>query len=244
LLELKAPIKIAGNIHGQYYDLLRIFEYAHAADSKWLWMGNYVDMGKHQLETICLLLAYKIKYPENFFLLRGNHEIPEINLINGFFHECRTRYNVNVYKEFTDVFLAMPLAAIIDDKIFVVSGGLSPELVSMDQIASTRRPTDIPDSGLLCDLMWSDPAPTLGWDDNDRGRSYTFGPDIVHTFLLKFDLDLIVRGHEVVEDGYEYVANRQLVSLFSAPHYAGLYDNAGAIMSIDGDLMCSFISFH
>lgn len=97
------------------------------------------------------------------------------------------------------------------------------------------------DPGLLCDLLWSDPDKDItGWSENDRGVSFTFGPDVVARFLQKHDLDLICRAHQVVEDGYEFFAKRQLVTLFSAPNYCGEFDNAGAMMSVDETLMCSF----
>lgn len=133
------------------------------------------------------------------------------------------------------------MAAIIDEKIICMHGGLSPELVNMDQIRRIIRPTDVPDAGLLCDLLWSDPEKDItGWGENDRGVSFTFGTDVVHHFLRKHDLDLICRAHQVVEDGYEFFARRQLVTLFSAPNYCGEFDNAGAMMSVDETLMCSF----
>ena len=179
-----------------------------------------MDRGKQSLETICLLLAYKIKYPENFFILRGNHECASINRIYGFYDECKRRYNIKLWKTFTDCFNCLPIAAIIDEKIFCMHGGLSPELASMDQIRRIMRPTDVPDTGLLCDLLWSDPDKDIvGWGENDRGVSFTFGPDVVAAFLKRHDLDLICRAHQVVEDGYEFFAKRQLVTLFSAPNY-------------------------
>jgi serine/threonine-protein phosphatase PP1 catalytic subunit len=242
LLELEAPIKICGDIHGQYYDLLRLFEYGgFPPDANYLFLGDYVDRGKQSLETICLLLAYKIKYPENFFILRGNHECASINRIYGFYDECKRRYNIKLWKTFTDCFNCLPIAAIIDEKIFCMHGGLSPELASMEQIKRIMRPTDVPDTGLLCDLLWSDPDKDIvGWGENDRGVSFTFGPDVVAAFLKRHDLDLICRAHQVVEDGYEFFAKRQLVTLFSAPNYCGEFDNAGAMMSVDDTLMCSF----
>lgn len=164
----------------------------------------------------------------------------------------------------------MPIAAIIDDKIFTMHGGLSPDLQSMEQIRRVMRPTDVPDTGkllavfsslvvpcvrrrthtnipfyihlgLICDLLWSDPDREVsGWGENDRGVSFTFGADVVSRFLQKHDLELIVRAHQVVEEGYEFFAKRQLVTIFSAPNYCGEFDNAGAMMSVDETLLCSF----
>uniref|UniRef100_A0A672ITF0 Serine/threonine-protein phosphatase n=5 Tax=Ovalentaria TaxID=1489908 RepID=A0A672ITF0_SALFA len=231
-----------GDVHGQYYDLLRLFEYGgFPPESNYLFLGDYVDRGKQSLETICLLLAYKIKYPENFFLLRGNHECASINRIYGFYDECKRRYNIKLWKTFTDCFNCLPVAAIVDEKIFCCHGGLSPDLQSMEQVRRVMRPTDVPDQGLLCDLLWADPdKDVLGWGENDRGVSFTFGADVVTKFLHKHDMDLICRAHQVVEDGYEFFAKRQLVTLFSAPNYCGEFDNAGAMMSVDETLMCSF----
>lgn len=242
LLELEAPLKICGDIHGQYYDLLRLFEYGEFPPaSNYLFLGDYVDRGKQSLETICLLLAYKIKFPENFFLLRGNHECASINRIYGFYDECKRRYNIKLWKTFTDCFNCLPVAAIVDEKIFCCHGGLSPDLQSMENIRRIMRPTDVPDQGLLCDLLWSDPDKEITrWGENDRGVSYTFGTEVVHKFLQKNDFDLICRAHQVVEDGYEFFSKRQLVTLFSAPNYCGEFDNAGAMMSVDETLMCSF----
>jgi len=241
LLELEAPIKICGDVHGQYSDLLRLFEYGGFPPvSNYLFCGDYVDRGKQSIETISLLLAYKIQYPENFFILRGNHESAGINRIYGFYDECKRRYSIRLWKIFSDVFNCLPVAALVDEKILCMHGGLSPELDDLQQIADLQRPCDIPDAGLLCDLLWSDPAPIEGWAENDRGVSYVFGANVIQDFLEKQDLDLIVRAHQVVEDGYQFFAGRRLVTLFSAPNYCGEFDNAGAMISIDDALMCSF----
>ncbi|XP_035830017.1 serine/threonine-protein phosphatase PP1 isozyme 4-like [Helianthus annuus] len=112
---------------------------------------------------------------------------------------------------------------------------------SFDSGSSLQRPTAIPDTGLLCDLLWSDPSKDVkGWGINDRGVSYSFGADKVSEFLTKHDLDLVCRAHQVVEDGYEFFADRQLVTIFSAPNYCGEFDNAGAMTSVDENLLCSF----
>ena len=110
-------------------------------------MGDYVDRGKQSIETICLLFAFKIKYPENFFLLRGNHETMAINRIYGFYDECRRRYNIKLWRIFTECFNCLPVAAVIEDRILCMHGGLSPELNNIEQIAKIARPTDIPESG-------------------------------------------------------------------------------------------------
>ncbi|CAK6441587.1 unnamed protein product [Pipistrellus nathusii] len=242
LLEFDAPLKVCGDIHGQYYDLLRLFEQGgFLPESNYLFLGDYVDRGRQSLETICLLLAYKIRYPENFFLLRGNHECASINIIYGFYDECKRRYNIKLRKIFTHCINCLPIAAIVGEKIFCCHGSLSPDLHSKEQIRRIMRPTDVPDQGLLCDLLWSDPdKDVLGWGRNDRGVAFTFGAEVVAKFPRKHDLDLICRAHQVVEDGYEFFAKRQLVTLFSAPNYCGEFDNAGALMSVDGTLMCSF----
>jgi serine/threonine-protein phosphatase PP1 catalytic subunit len=247
LLELEAPVKICGDVHGQYHDLLKIFETCgRPPETSYLFLGDYVDRGRSSIETICLLFAYKINYPEKMFLLRGNHECASINRIYGFYDDCKRRYTVKLWKEFTDAFNCLPVCAVIEQKIFCCHGGLSPDLLrgSLDQIRRIKRPTDIQDTGLLCDLLWSDPDKTVtGWAENDRGVSFVFGPDIVSKFLKYHDMDLICRAHQVVEDGYEFFAQRQLVTLFSAPCYGGEFDNAAAVMAVDASLMCSFQVF-
>lgn len=192
LLELEAPMKLCGDIHGQYHDLLRIFEHdGFPPQANYLFLGDYVDRGKKSLETICLLFAYKIKYPENFFLLRGNHESPSICRIYGFYDECKRRYNVKLWKTFCDVFNCLPACAVIDEKVICMHGGLSQEMLQessdiRNQVLEIQRPADIPDSGLLCDLLWSDPQPDgQGFGPNDRGVSVSFGADIVTAFFAK-----------------------------------------------------------
>ncbi|KAF9954487.1 hypothetical protein BGZ72_004564 [Mortierella alpina] len=242
LIELNAPVKIVGDIHGQYTDLLRLFEMCGFPPSaNFLFLGDYVDRGRMSLETILLLFCYKIKYPENFFLLRGNHECANVTKVYGFYDECKRRASIKMWKAFVDVFNCLPLAGIVANKIFCVHGGLSPSLSTMDDIRALRRPTDVPDYGLLNDLLWSDPSDTtLDWEDNERGVSYCFGRSIIQKFLNKHDFDLVCRAHMVVEDGYEFFNDRTLVTVFSAPNYCGEFDNFGAVMSVNEDLLCSF----
>ena len=233
---------ICGDIHGQYKDLLKLFKISGEPPSKnYIFLGDYVDRGKQSVECICLLLCYKIKYNENFFLLRGNHECASINRVYGFFDECKRRYNIKLWKSFVDLFNVLPIAALIDDKIFLVHGGLSPELKNVNQLKAIIRPTDIPEDGLLSDILWSDPDSTKeDWGPNERGVSFTFNEKTLAKFLEKNDLDLLCRAHQVVEEGYEFFGDRQLVTIFSAPRYCGEFDNKGGIMDVDEELMCSF----
>ncbi|KAI9690595.1 MAG: hypothetical protein M1820_009990 [Bogoriella megaspora] len=244
LLELNAPVKIVGDVHGQYTDLIRLFEMCgFPPDSNYLFLGDYVDRGKQSLETILLLLCYKIKFPTNFFLLRGNHECANVTRVYGFYDECKRRTTVKVWKNFVDTFNCLPIAAIVADKIFCVHGGLSPSLTAMDDIRNIQRPTDVPDYGLLNDLLWSDPADLNGtndWEANERGVSYCFGKKVIEKFIAEMDFDLVCRAHMVVEDGYEFFSDRILVTVFSAPNYCGEFDNWGAIMSVSAQLLCSF----
>lgn len=220
LLELSAPVKIVGDVHGQYTDLIRLFEMCgFPPASNYLFLGDYVDRGKQSLETILLLLCYKLKYPENFFLLRGNHECANVTRVYGFYDECKRRTNIKVWKTFIDTFNCLPIASIVAGKIFCVHGGLSPSLSHMDDIRGIARPTDVPDYGLLNDLLWSDPADMEeDWEPNERGVSYCFGKKVIMNFLQRHDFDLVCRAHMVVEDGYEFYQDRVLVTVFSAPN--------------------------
>ncbi|KAI0186303.1 calcineurin-like phosphoesterase [Xylaria flabelliformis] len=242
LLELDAPVKIVGDVHGQYTDLIRMFEMCGFPPSaNFLFLGDYVDRGKQSLETILLLLCYKLKYPENFFLLRGNHECANVTRVYGFYDECKRRCNVKIWKTFVDCFNTLPIASIVAGKIFCVHGGLSPALSHMDDIRNIARPTDVPDYGLLNDLLWSDPADMeADWEANERGVSYCFGKKVITDFLATHDFDLVCRAHMVVEDGYEFFNDRVLVTVFSAPNYCGEFDNWGAVMSVSAELLCSF----
>ncbi|KAH8400945.1 hypothetical protein KR009_001967, partial [Drosophila setifemur] len=242
LLCPRAPINVLGDIHGQFENLLRYFSSSgYPPDADYLLLGDYVDRGKQSIETLTLLLALKVKCPQNFYLLRGNHESASLNHFYGFFDECKRRYTVKLWRIFVDCYNCMPLAAVIDNSIFCCHGGLSPHLFDLDQIRNIKRPYEIPDSGMICDILWSDPdMRQIGWGANTRGVSYTFGADVVSAFLQRFKLTLICRGHQVVEDGYEFFAKRQLITIFSAPNYCGEFDNAGAMMCVDSNLLCTF----
>ena len=244
LLKISAPLYICGDIHGQYYDLLRVFDILnYPPTSTFLFLGDYVDRGKQSLECILLLLCLKIKYPDKIFLLRGNHESEAINKIYGFYDECKRRLSVKCFKKIINLFNMLPISALINENILCMHGGLSKELKTIDQINNILRPTDIPDEGLLCDLLWSDPNETLLEEDygkNERNISVTFSKKVVKEFEEKNNLDLICRAHQVVEEGFEFFADMKLVTIFTAPNYMGEFDNNGGILEVGEDLLCKF----
>ncbi|CAB62794.1 Serine/threonine-protein phosphatase [Caenorhabditis elegans] len=245
MVEVNAPIKVCGDIHGQFPDLLRLFHRGGwPPTANYLFLGDYVDRGRFSIETIVLLLAYKVKFPCNFFLLRGNHECEFVNKTYGFYEECQKRYqSVRMYAAFQDVFNWLPLTGLIATKILCMHGGLSPLMTkefTLDTLRKIERPTEGKE-GLVADLLWADPISGLsGFMNNQRGAGCGFGRDSVLNLCSEFQLDLVCRAHQVVQDGYEFFAGRKLVTIFSAPHYCGQFDNCAAFMSCDEKLQCSF----
>ncbi|KAJ3437798.1 serine/threonine-protein phosphatase pp1 isozyme [Anaeramoeba flamelloides] len=181
-------------------------------------------------QEICLLIKHaKAIFLNQPILLELN---PPINICG------KRRYSIQLWKSFCRCFECLPLSAIIGDKIFCVHGGLSPHLKTPNDIKKLERPTEVNDSGLICDLLWSDPSEEFdGWGENERGVSYTFGEKIVQKFCDENDFDLICRAHQVVEYGYEFFADQLLVTVFSAPNYCGEFDNSGGIMIVDEELI-------
>ncbi|TKR89497.1 hypothetical protein L596_013593 [Steinernema carpocapsae] len=243
LVELDPPVRVCGDTHGQYGDLLRLFNRGGFPPlANYIFLGDYVDRGRQNLETICLLLCYKVKYPHNFYLLRGNHECANVNKVYGFFEECNRRYqSPRMWQAFQDAFSCMPLSGLIGERILCMHGGISPELKSLNQLREIPRPTDATGPGLQMDLLWSDPVVGIsGFQLGARGASWGFGADVLGETEKLLNVDLVARAHQVVQDGYEFFGNRKLVTIFSAPHYCGQFDNASAMMIVDENLSCSF----
>lgn len=253
VLQLKAPVKVFGDLHGQFGDLMRLFaEYGFPSTAgdityiDYLFLGDYVDRGQHSLETITLLLALKIEYPDNVHLIRGNHEAADINALFGFRLECIERMGgsdgIWAWTRFNQLFNYLPLAALIEKKIICMHGGIGRSIHSVEQIEKLERPITM-DAGsiVLMDLLWSDPTENdsiEGLRPNARGPGLvTFGPDRVTDFCKKNKLQLIIRAHECVMDGFERFAQGQLITLFSATNYCGTANNAGAILVVGRGLV-------
>ena len=248
ILQLAAPLYIFGDIHGQFSDLVHFLEMCGLPpDNKFLFLGDYVDRGNNSIEVCMLLFAMKILFPSSIYLIRGNHECPEVNRLYGLYAECESRFGADkdlVFEKINRVLCALPLCAVVNNKIFCVHGGISPHLTRLDDINKIARFGPIPDSGLLCDLMWADPtqAPVpFGWGMNSRGISCTYNADVVAKFLKTNKLQLICRAHQLVSEGYKFFADSKLVTVFSAPNYCGNCGNDGAVMKVSSDMVCSFI---
>ncbi|XWS71389.1 hypothetical protein CRYUN_Cryun03dG0134400 [Craigia yunnanensis] len=253
VLQLKAPIKIFGDLHGQFGDLMRLFDEYGAPSTAgdiayidYLFLGDYVDRGQHSLETITLLLALKVEYSNNVHLIRGNHEAADINALFGFRIECIERMGerdgIWAWHRINRLFNWLPLAALIEKKIICMHGGIGRSINHVEQIENLQRPITMEaGSVVLMDLLWSDPTENdsvEGLRPNARGPGLvTFGPDRVMEFCNNNDLQLIVRAHECVMDGFERFAQGHLITLFSATNYCGTANNAGAILVLGRDLV-------
>lgn len=235
---VSAPVTICGDIHGQFYDLKEIFfTGGECPSTNYLFLGDFVDRGHYSVETFLLLLALKVRYPERITLIRGNHESRQITQVYGFYDECLRKYgSVNVWRYCTDIFDYLALSAIIDDKIFAVHGGLSPQVETLDQIRVIDRKQEVPHEGPMCDLLWSDPEEVEGWGLSPRGAGYLFGGNVVAKFNEKNNIDLICRAHQVVMEGYKVMFEEKLVTVWSAPNYCYRCGNVAAILELDEHL--------
>ncbi|KAL8761565.1 MAG: hypothetical protein Q9184_002330 [Pyrenodesmia sp. 2 TL-2023] len=242
---VKCPVTVCGDIHGQFHDLMELFRIGGPnPDTNYLFMGDYVDRGYYSVETVTLLVALKIRYPQRITILRGNHESRQITQVYGFYDECLRKYgNANVWKFFTDLFDYLPLTALIDNQIFCLHGGLSPSIDTLDNIRALDRIQEVPHEGPMCDLLWSDPDDRCGWGISPRGAGYTFGQDISEAFNHNNGLTLVARAHQLVMEGYNWSQDRNVVTIFSAPNYCYRCGNQAAIMEIDEHLKYTFLQF-
>ena len=243
--EVKCPVTVCGDVHGQFHDLIELFCIGgKSPDTNYLFMGDYVDRGYHSVETVTLLVALKVRYRERITILRGNHESRQTTQVYGFYDECLQKYgNANVWKYFTDLFDYLPLTALVDGQIFCLHGGLSPTIDTLDHIRALDRLQEVPYEGPMSDLLWSDPDDRDGWGISPRGAGYLFGRDISETFNHSNRLTLVSRAHQIVMEGYNWCHDRNVVTIFSAPNYCYRGGNQAAIMELDDALKYSFLQF-
>lgn len=239
LLQLKLPITICGDIHGQLYDLFELFKISGGIENnQYLFLGDYVDRGYFSVETFCYLACLKLKYPTRLYLLRGNHECREVNTTYGFITECLTRYgHIGPWRKFNDVFDLLPISALVGTDIFCTHGGLSPSFKYIEEIPLLNRQVDLPVKGPLTDLTWSDPEDTAkGWMLNPRGYGYLFGQKETNKFCQTNNIQLICRAHQIAMKGYQYFfGEEQIVTVWSAPNYGYRSGNDASVLKIDSN---------
>uniref|UniRef100_A0A8C5QXN0 Serine/threonine-protein phosphatase n=1 Tax=Leptobrachium leishanense TaxID=445787 RepID=A0A8C5QXN0_9ANUR len=246
-LEKTEQVTVCGDTHGQFYDLMNIFQLngLPSEGNPYIFNGDFVDRGSFSVEVIVTLCGFKLLYPSHFHLLRGNHETDTMNQMYGFEGEVKAKYSNQMFQLFSEVFQWLPLAMCINQRVLIMHGGLfSEDGVTLEQIRSIERNRQPPDSGPMCDLLWSDPQPQDGRSTSKRGVSCQFGPDVSRKFLKENGLDYIIRSHEVKPEGYEVCHDGQCVTVFSAPNYCDQMGNKGAYIHLSGsDLKPKFHQF-
>lgn len=252
LLEMDAPITVCGDVHGQYYDLMKLFEVGGNPDeTRYLFLGDYVDRGYFSIECVLYLWSLKIWYPDSLWLLRGNHECRHLTDYFTFKLECKHKYSERVYEACMDSFCALPLAAIMNKQFLCIHGGLSPELHSLDDLRSLDRFREPPTHGLMCDILWADPLEEFGQEKTSdffihnhvRGCSYFFSYPAACAFLEKNNLLSIIRAHEAQDAGYRMYRKTRttgfpsVMTIFSAPNYLDVYNNKAAVLKYENNVM-------
>ncbi|KAJ3776409.1 Metallo-dependent phosphatase-like protein [Lentinula raphanica] len=252
VLNVDAPITVCGDIHGQYYDLMKLFEVGGSpADTRYLFLGDYVDRGYFSIECVLYLWSLKIWYPETLFLLRGNHECRHLTDYFTFKLECKHKYSERIYDACMDSFCALPLAAIMNKQFLCIHGGLSPELNTLDDIRALDRFREPPTHGLMCDILWADPVEDFGTEkttdsfvhNHVRGCSYFFTYQAACQFLERNNLLSIIRAHEAQDAGYRMYRKTKatgfpsVMTIFSAPNYLDVYNNKAAVLKYESNVM-------
>ena len=246
LIKIKAPVNICGDLHGMFTDLVKALKIGGLPpNTTWLFLGDYVDRGPQSAEILLLLFALKVRYPDNIFLLRGNHETNDMTSSYGFQEECYKKFiNKKMWDHFIEVFDVLPLAAVIQDEFFCVHGGISPDLGKVSQIEKIQRPITIPKTGLVCDILWSDPDINVPFfEESERGNTLIWGLTAAKKFLSINKFKMIVRGHQVAPKGYDFPfgPDHDAVTIFTASSNSPSNIVKACFMSIKSDLTYSFV---
>jgi serine/threonine-protein phosphatase 6 catalytic subunit len=233
---VSTPVTVCGDIHGQYYDLMELLRVSkNPPETGFIFMGDFVDRGYYSIETLTKLLVMKVMYPDKITLLRGNHESRSISQVYGFYDECNLKYgNSNMWKMCCDVFDLLPTAALIDEEVLCVHGGLSPLVKTLDSMRVIVRDREVPQTGALSDLVWSDPSDSVEyWAPSPRGAGWLFGESIVRQFNRTNGLHMMCRSHQLVMEGYCFMFDRRLATVWSAPNYYYRCGNFASVFEFD-----------
>lgn len=239
-------VTVCGDIHGQYYDLLNIFKLNGypTAEAPYVFNGDFVDRGSFSIEALIALLAFKLANPNCIYLNRGNHENADLNKLYGFEGEMKAKYCPLSFRLCVSLFQHLPLAHCINKKVLVLHGGLFQEDgVKIADIQKIQRRAPIPNKGIMCDMLWADPTDIDGRHPSKRGVSLEFGPDVAERFLNDNGLDLLVRSHQVKDEGFEFTRGGKVITVFSAPKYCDQMNNKGAYIIFKEDLKPDFKVF-
>lgn len=233
-------LTVCGDTHGQFFDLMHIFETNGfpSSSNAYLFNGDFVDRGSWSTEIALTLYAYKWLMPHAMHLNRGNHETDDMNKVYGFEGECKAKYNERVFKLFSESFSLLPLACLVQEKYLVLHGGLfSDDKVKLDDLRNINRhkKKQPGHEGLMMEMLWTDPQVAPGRGPSKRGVGLQFGPDITKRFCDNNGLTAIIRSHEVRQDGYEIEHDGKCITVFSAPNYCDSQGNDGAFIRIDGN---------
>lgn len=251
ILKVQDPVTVVGDIHGQYYDLLKLLEVGGAPETtKYLFLGDYVDRGAFSIECVLLLCAIKLNFKSTILMLRGNHECRQMTSFFNFKQECEIKYDLEVYDRIMEAFDCLPISCLINEKFLAIHGGISPDIDKVADITKINRFTEPPKTGPMCDMLWSDPvekneeALTVSWLENStRGCSYVFGAQAATPFLTKNSILSIIRAHEAQLEGFKmYKWNNNVdfpsvITIFSAPNYCDVYNNKAAVISFKNNMV-------
>ncbi|KAJ3448332.1 serine/threonine-protein phosphatase pp2a-related [Anaeramoeba flamelloides] len=235
---INTPVTVVGDVHGQFYDVMEIFKLGGEIPyTNYLFLGDYVDRGYYSIEVLSIFLLLKVIYPYRITLLRGNHESRGITTTYGFYNECKVKYGSEYIWELAmEVFDFFQIASIIDNRIFCIHAGLSPSITFVEQLSLIDRFQEVPPEGPFTDLLWSDPFSSKeGFKPSARNAGYNFGSKVVDKYLKVNSLELILRSHQLIREGYEILFDGKFATVWSAPNYCYVMNNIASILELPTD---------
>ena len=221
----------------------------------YVFIGDFVDRGSFSVEVVALLFSLKVLYPSKVHLVRGNHEDRNMNFHFGFRASCLSQFGPvegqKLWEKINDCFDLLPLAALVGEEVLCIHGGIGTNIESVSDLMGIEKPIVVPPESVdlnelgkvdkvVLDALWSDPfdpssssQAASGTHLSPRGNGASrFGPDRVKQFCANNNLQLIVRAHQCVQNGYEYFADGMLLTVFSASSYCNQYQNDGGMVVV------------